>query len=102
VFFNNRCSRRQALHLPLLPLDDPIDDECQDGSGSRDEYPAKIKRLNFSEADEGSQKTANDSADDADENRDKNPTRVFARHDEFSECSGNETEEDPRNNAHDD
>jgi hypothetical protein len=85
----------KALSCLFLP-DNSIDDERHDGSESRDENPTEIKGLDFPETHEAPEKTTDDSTDDPDEDGDEDSTRVFAGHDEFSKCSGDEAEEYPR------
>ena len=46
-----------------------------------DENPAEVERLDLPETDEAAQKTADDRTGNADEDRDKEPSWVFPRHD---------------------
>ena len=75
--------------------DDSIDDERHNGADGGDENPTENKRLDFPETNEAPEKATNDSADDPDEDGDEDTARVFAGHDEFGKCSGDEAEEYP-------
>lgn len=86
--------------LGLLLHHEAIDDQEDDGPDGGDEDAAEVKGLDFSESKEGAEVTADHAANDADDGGDHASARVFARHDEFSECAGDEAEEDPRDDAH--
>ena len=54
-----------------------INDQEDDGADGGDENPAEVERLDLPETDEAAQKTADDRADDANEDRDKDPAWVL-------------------------
>jgi len=77
-----------------------INDQEDDGADGGDENPAEVERLDLPETDEAAQKTADDRAGDADEDRDKDPAWVFPGHDKLCESPGDEAQKDPGENAH--
>jgi hypothetical protein len=54
-----------------------IDDQEDDGADGGDENSTEVERLNLPEPDEAAQKTADDRAGDADEDRNDNPAWSF-------------------------
>jgi len=70
--------------------EESINDQENDGADGGDENPAEVERLDLAETDEAAQKTADDRAGDANEDRDKDPAWVFTRHDEFCDSPGNQ------------
>ena len=50
--------------------------------------------------DESPKKPADHSTGNADQDGNEDSTRVFARHDEFGERTGDQAEKNPRENAH--
>ena len=77
-----------------------INDQEDDGADGGDENSTEVERLNLPEADEGAQKTADDRAGDADEDRNDNPAWVLPGHDKLCDSSGNEAPKDPGENAY--
>ena len=80
--------------------DQSIDDEEEDRADSGDENPAEVERFDLPEIDKATEKTADDRASDADEDRDNDPAGVFPGHDELGEGPSNEAQEDPGENTH--
>ena len=54
--------------------------------------PPRVERLDLPEPDEAAQKTADDRAGDADEDRNDNPAWVLPGHDELGDSPGNEAQ----------
>ena len=77
-----------------------INDQEDDGADGGDENPAEVERLDLPETDEAAQKTADDRAGDANEDRDKDPAWVFPGHDKLCESPGDEAQKNPGENAH--
>ena len=62
--------------------------------------PPRSNDSTFPGPDEAAQKTADDRASDADEDRNDNPAWVLPGHDELCESPVNEAQKDPGENAH--
>src|SRR5262249_47634708 len=77
-----------------------INDQEEDGADGSDENPAEVERLDLPETDEAAQKTADDRAGDADEDRDNDSARVLPGHNELCESPGNQAQKDPGENTH--
>jgi hypothetical protein len=77
-----------------------INDQEDDGADGGDENPAEVERFDLPETDEAAQKTADNRAGDANENRDKDPAWVFPGHDKLCESPGDEAQKNPGENAH--
>ena len=77
-----------------------IDDEENDRADSGNENPAEVERFDLSETNVTTEKTADERASDADEDRDNDPAGVFPGHDELGKGPGNEAQEDPGENTH--
>ena len=90
----------RKVRLGLLFHHQAIDNQKDNGTHGGDEDAAEVKGLDFPESNEGAEVTADQAAHDSDDGGDDASAGVFARHDEFSECAGDEAEEDPRDDAH--
>ena len=77
-----------------------IDGQQEKGAEGGDHDTPEIERLDFPESDEGPEETAENRADDPDEDRNDDSTRVFAGHDELRERSRDQSEQDPRYDSH--
>src|SRR6478735_6368680 len=93
---NGECPGASNLIFP----DETVDDEQHDGTRGGDEDPAQIERFDFSESHEGSEKAANDRADNPDQDCDEDSARVFARHDELGKRARDKSKKDPRDDSH--
>lgn len=91
--------RERNLSPPLS--NNAVDDQEQDGTEGGDKDSADVERLDLPKADETTQKAAEDSANNPYEDSNEKPAGISAWHEQFCKCSGDEAEEDPRNDAHD-
>ena len=78
----NRASAEDRLWLRSFPQQS-INDQEDDGADGGDENSTEVERLNLPEPNEAAQKTADDRAGYADEDRNDNPARVLPGHNEL-------------------
>jgi hypothetical protein len=83
--------RESALFFP----DKTVSDEQNDGSGGGDEDAAEVKGLDLAESDETAEEATDHRTNDADDDSNNESARVFAGHDEFRKCAGDEAKQDP-------
>ncbi len=75
-------------------------DEEYDRSQCGDNYATEIEGFDSAQANEAAQKTADDGADNADNDCDKHTSGVFARYNEFGKCARDQAEKNPGNYTH--
>jgi len=83
-----RTAADDRLWLRLL-FQQSINDQEEDGTDGGDENPAEVERLDLAKTDEATQKTADDRAGDADENRDNTSAWVLPGHEELCDSPCN-------------
>ena len=83
-----RTAADDRLWLRLL-FQQSINDQEDDGTDGGDENPAEVERLDLAKTDEATQKTADDRAGDADENRDNTSAWVLPGHEELCDSPCN-------------
>ena len=81
--------------MATLFSEQSINDQEDNGADGGDENPAEVERFDFPETNEAAQKTADNRAGDANENRDKDPAWVFPGHDKLCESPGDEAQKNP-------
>lgn len=86
---------RALLALRRATCRDAIDPQQEHCADDREHDAPQREAFETTTGDEAPEETAEEGADDSNENGDNEPTGIIARHQRFRDRAGNETKHDP-------